>query len=81
MNVYFWRHNRTYHSHSMIQEPCVQQEFYLDAIAVVMADNVEQALQKLAERNEGWRIEDLRSLEPQVYSMEEAKVIFTDIRG
>ena len=40
MNVYFWRHNRTYHSHSMIQEPCVQQEFYLDAIAVVMADNV-----------------------------------------
>jgi len=81
MNVYFWRHNRTYHSHSMIQAPCVQQEFYLDAIAVVMADNVEQALQKLAERNEGWRIEDLRSLEPQVYSMEEAKVIFTDIRG
>ena len=81
MNVYFWRHNRTYHSHSMIQEPCVQQEFYLDAIAVVMADNVEQALQKLAERNEGWRIEDLRGLEPQVYSMEEAKVIFTDIRG
>lgn len=81
MNVYFWRHNRTYHSHSMIQEPCVHQEFYLDAIAVVMAANVEDALQQLAERNEGWRIEDLRGLEPKVYSMEEAKVIFTDVRG
>lgn len=81
MNVYFWRHNRTYHSHSMIQEPCVQQEFYLDAVAVVMAENMEEALQKLAERNEGWRIEDLRGLEPKVYSMDEAKVIFTDVRG
>ncbi len=35
MKLYVWRHNKTYHSHSMIQEPCVNNEFYLDAIAVV----------------------------------------------
>ena len=37
MNIYVWRHNKTYHSHSMIDEPCVNSEFYLDAIAVVLA--------------------------------------------
>ena len=37
MNIYVWRHNKTYHSHSMIDEPCVNSEFYLDAVAVVLA--------------------------------------------
>ena len=35
MKVYVWRHNKTYHSHSMINEPCVQSHFYLDALAIV----------------------------------------------
>lgn len=34
MKVYVWRHNKTYHSHSMINEPCVQNHFYLDALAI-----------------------------------------------
>lgn len=58
MNIYVWRHNKTYHSHSMIDEPCVNSEFYLDAIAVVLADDLEEALAKLAEENKGWRTED-----------------------
>lgn len=49
MNIYVWRHNKTYHSHSMIDEPCVNSEFYLDAIAVVLAHDLEEALTKLAE--------------------------------
>ncbi|MGE4588298.1 MAG: hypothetical protein AB7E34_01790 [Acidaminococcaceae bacterium] len=81
MKIYLWRHNKTYHSHSMIQEPCVSQEFYLDAIAIVAANNLEEALLKLAEQKQGWRVEDLRKLEPKVFSLEEAEIIFTDIRG
>jgi len=81
MKIYVWRHNKTYHSHSMINEPCVLNEFYLDAIAIVAADNLEEALQKLKEQNKGWRIEDLRSLTPKIYSLEEAQVIFTEISG
>ena len=53
MNIYVWRHNKTYHSHSMIDEPCVNSEFYLDAIAVVLAHDLEEALAKLAEENKG----------------------------
>ena len=49
MNIYVWRHNKTYHSHSMIDEPCVNSEFYLDAIAVVLAHDLEEALTKLGQ--------------------------------
>lgn len=52
MKVYVWRHNKTYHSHSMINEPCVQNHFYLDALAIVAAESLEEALSKLAEQNE-----------------------------
>ena len=55
MNLYIWRHNKTYHSHSMINEPCVVNEFYLDALAIVEAETLDDALKLLEERNEGWR--------------------------
>lgn len=81
MKVFVWRQNKTYHSHSMIQEPCLNNEFYLDIVAVVAADDLEEALAVLDRQQQGWRIEDLRLMEPQVFTLEEAKVIFTDIRG
>jgi hypothetical protein len=81
MRIYVWRHNKTYHSHSMINEPCILNEFYLDAIAIVAANSLEEALQKLADQNKGWRVEDLRTLKPQIYSLEDPQVIFTEIRG
>lgn len=81
MNIYVWRHNKTYHSHSMIDEPCVNSEFYLDAIAVVLAHDLEEALAKLAEENKGWRTEDLRQLPCKVYPADKAAVIFSELRG
>lgn len=81
MNIYVWRHNKTYHSHSMIDEPCVNSEFYLDAIAVVLAHDLEEALTKLAEENKGWRTEDLRQLPCSVYPADKEAVIFSELRG
>ena len=81
MNVYVWRHNKTYHSHSMIEEPCVNSEFYLDAIAVVLAENLDEAVAKLAEKKQGWRTEDLKALPCQIYSADKAAVVFTELRG
>lgn len=81
MKVYVWRHNKTYHSHSMINEPCVQSDFYLDALAIVAAESIDEALAKLAAENSGWRIEDLRELTPKVYDLAAAQVIFTEVRG
>lgn len=81
MKIYVWRHNKTYHSHSMINEPCVRNDFYLDAIAIVLATSKEEAAQLLADKHDGWRPEDLLALEPKEYPLEKAAVIFTDVRG
>ena len=81
MNLYIWRHNKTYHSHSMINEPCVVNEFYLDALAIVEAETLDDALKLLEERNEGWRVEDLRELEPFVLKDTATTEIYTHIRG
>lgn len=62
-------------------EPCVNSEFYLDAIAVVLAHDLEEALIKLAEENKGWRTEDLRQLPCNVYPADKAAVIFSELRG
>lgn len=81
MNIYVWRHNKTYHSHSMIEEPCLNSEFYLDAIAIVVAKDMDEALTKLAEQKQGWRVDDLRALPCKVYPADEAAVVFTELRG
>lgn len=81
MKLYVWRHNKTYHSHSMIQEPCVNTEFYLDALAMVTANSLDEALELLAAQQKGWRTDDLRELEPKVYDLDKAQVIFTELRG
>lgn len=81
MNVYFWRHNKTYHSHSMIDEPCINSEFYLDALAIVVAASLEEAIAKLVEQNQGWRAEDLRALPCRVFPVEQAAVVFSELRG
>lgn len=81
MKLYVWRHNKKFHSYSMIGEPCVNTEFYTDALAVVAADSPEEAAALLAAGNEGWRTEDLLALTPKVYELNEARVVYTEIRG
>ena len=81
MNIYIWRHNKTYHSHSMIDEPCVNSEFYLDALAIVVAGSLEEALDKLAAENKGWRIDDLRRLECKGIPVDKAGVAYSELRG
>ena len=81
MNIYIWRHNKTYHSHSMIDEPCVNTEFYLDALAIVVASSKDEALEKLAQEQKGWRIDDLKRLECKVIPVDKAGVAYTELRG
>ena len=81
MNIYIWRHNKTYHSHSMIDEPCVNTEFYLDALAIVVASSKDEALEKLAQEQKGWRIDDLKRLECKVIPLDKAGVAYTELRG
>lgn len=81
MPVFLWRHNRRYHSWSMMNEPNVHQSCYTDAVLVVQAANEEDAYRLLTTREPAWVVEELRRLKPRVFAADEAAVIFADIRG
>ena len=81
MNLYIWRHNRKFHSWSMINEPCVHQELYTDAIAMIAAESEDEALQLLAETSAGWLVEELRRLSARVFPLDRSAVIYTDVRS
>lgn len=80
MKVFIWRHNRKFHSWSMMDEPNVHQDLYTDAIAVVVAETVEEALEILV-KERGWVVEELRRIEPQVYDLEKAQVLLQVVQG
>ncbi|MBP2629370.1 MAG: hypothetical protein H6Q68_4081 [Firmicutes bacterium] len=80
MKVFVWRHNRKFHSWSMIDEPNVHQDFYTDAIAVVVAATVDEALDVLA-KERGWVLEEVRRIEPQVYELDKPKVLLQVVHG
>lgn len=81
MKLYIWRHNRKFHSYSMIDEPCVHQDFYTNAVAAVLAESREEAYELLEKQNSGWQIADLRELEPQVIDCNRPGVVFEKIQG
>lgn len=81
MKVYVWRHNKSFHSHSMIYEPCVNNQFYMDALAIVVAESREDAIAQLVAKDDGWRPEDLLAVEPKVYNLaENGAIIYTELR-
>jgi hypothetical protein len=80
MKVFVWRHNRKFHSWSMINEPNVHQDFYTDAIAVVAAATATEALAILAKEH-GWIPEELKRLEPQVYELNKPAVLLQVVQG
>lgn len=80
MKLFVWIHDRTFHSWSMIDEPCLHTSMYGKATAIVMAENEEEAIALLAARNEGWRTEDLLRLRPRVYDLDHSSVIYSSIQ-
>lgn len=80
MKVFVWRHNRKFNSWSMIDEPNVHQDLYTDAIAVVVATTVDEAMDMLA-KERGWVLEELRRIEPQVYDLNNPKVLLQVVQG
>ncbi len=81
MKLFIWRHNRKFHSYSMIGEPSVHQDLYTDAIAIVVAESKSNAIELLAARETGWVAEELKRLEPQVFDCSTEGIVFEDIRG
>jgi hypothetical protein len=64
----------------MLNEPNVHHDFYTDAIAVVVAATVDEALAELAKEH-GWIPEELKRIEPQVYELDKPKVLLQVVQG
>lgn len=81
MKVFKWRHNRKFHSWSMMNEPNLNQDLYLDAVLIVQAETIEQAYDLVRDQTGGWNVEELKLLAPHIIEQERPQVIFAEIRG
>lgn len=66
MKLYIWRHNRAFHSYSMIEEPVIHNDLYTLAEISVAAHSLEEAIKLVRKEAPDFRAEDLLRLEPEV---------------
>lgn len=80
MQLYLWRHSKHFSSWSMLDEPHIWKENYLQADVTVLAESKEAALQ-LLDQSGSWNVEDLRRIEPQVITLNEPRIVLTHVDG
>ncbi|MGD9947081.1 MAG: hypothetical protein AB7U29_01230 [Desulfobulbus sp.] len=74
MQLFVWRHSKRFSSWSMLDEPHIHQENYLQADVTVLANTKEEALALLA-RNGVWNIDELLRIEPEVIGLDEPRIV------
>lgn len=79
MKLFVWIHDRSFHSWSMIDEPCLNTAMYNKATAIVIAETEKQAIDLLVCKNDGWRAEDLQRLRPRVIELDNQSVIYSHL--
>ncbi len=78
MYIYIWRHSKSFSSWSMLDEPHIYKEQYLQADVAVLAPSQTEALAILAQ-SETWSIEDLQRLEPEIIPVTEPRIIISHV--
>jgi len=78
MQLFVWRHSKRFSSWSMLDEPHIHKENYLQAEVVVLAASKAEALQ-LLEGNGQWNVEELLRIEPEVIPVTAARIITTHV--
>ena len=78
MYLFVWRHSKRFSSWSMLDEPHIHKENYLQADVTVLAPSKSEAL-KLLEENGNWNIEELQRIEPECILLTEARIIVSHV--
>jgi len=78
MQLFIWRHSKRFSSWSMLDEPHIHKENYLQAEVTVLAASRIEALQ-LLEQGGQWNVEDLLRIEPEVISLEAPRIISSHV--
>ena len=74
MQIFVWRHSKRFSSWSMLDEPHIHKENYLDADVSVLAGSKEEALALLAQ-DKAWNIEELMRIEPEVIELNAPRIV------
>ena len=78
MQIFVWRHSKRFSSWSMLDEPHIHKENYLEAHVTVLAESKAEALQ-LLDRNGNWNIEELQRIEPEVIPLDGARIVTSQL--
>lgn len=80
MQLFVWRHSKHFSSWSMLDEPHIHRDNYLQADVTVLAENQEAALE-LLRRNGAWNVEELLRLVPEVIPLNEPRIVISHVDG
>jgi len=78
MHLFIWRHSKRFSSWSMLDEPHIHKENYLQADVTVLASSQAEALTLLA-RNGNWNIEELQRIEPEVIPLDASRIVISHV--
>jgi hypothetical protein len=78
MHLYIWRHSKRFSSWSMLDEPHIHKENYLQAEAVVLAPSKAEALRLLTQAGQ-WNIEELERIEPETIPLDEPRIVVSHV--
>jgi hypothetical protein len=78
MHLFIWRHSKRFSSWSMLDEPHIHKENYLQADVTVLAPSKAEALTLLAQ-NGHWNVEELHRIEPEIISLDEPRIVISHV--
>lgn len=78
MQLFVWRHSKRFSSWSMLDEPNIHKENYLQADVTVLAPSKAEALALLA-KNGNWQVEELQRIEPEVIPLNEPRIVISHV--
>lgn len=78
MYLFVWRHSKCFSSWSMLDEPHIHKENYLQADLTVLASSREEALALVA-RNGNWNVEELQRIDPEVIPLDTPRIVISHL--
>jgi hypothetical protein len=78
MQLFVWRHSKRFSSWSMLDEPHIHKENYLQADVTVLAASKDEAL-ALLQRNGDWNIDELQRIEPEMIALDTPRIIISHV--
>ena len=78
MQLFVWRHSKHFSSWSMLDEPHIHTENYLQASVTVLAASKAEALH-LLEQGGHWNVSELLRIEPEIIPVDTARIITSHV--